>query len=295
MESTTEFEFTVDEPYENEKGIFTVLSIHKSEMVIQWKNGEKIHTEIGLQRRIQERRQMEQIAREEKGNQAKGQPRKSATLKTRPGFEGLQSSDFKNTAARTTWRGRNQLGGAVTNQLPKDNFAFNSWALAQKPEIHWVDVEHRNRDDAGTQTAFFVRLDDSSLSYGFCAARADAKSESSQDWDSFATWLMRKENDRMLQVFAIDNNLAVYDLARPAFGVLLPSQDGWRIADDENEQQKIDMLVTHIDSVPTGDAIDLAIARKVPKDEAVARGKDIATDIAQLFGLLMPLFEASVA
>ena len=294
MEPTAEFEFNFDEQYENEKGVFTVLSIHKNEMEIQWKNGEKTRTEIDLQRRIQERRQREKIARESKDNKTKGQSRKSADPRLRPEFEGLQPSDFKNTAARTIWRGRNQLGGAVTQQLPTDNFAFKSWALAQKPEIHWTDVEHRNPDDAEAQTVFFVRLDDLSLSYGFCAARPDAKSESSQDWNSFATWLMQKENDRMLQALAIDSKMAVYDLAGPAFGVLLPFEDGWRIADG-NEPQKIDMLVTYIDSVLARDGINLAIARKVPKDEAVARGKDIAADIAQLFALLMPLYKASIA
>ena len=64
MEPITEFNFNLDEEYENEKGIFTVLSIHENEMVIQWKNGEKIHTNIDLQSRIQQRRQLERIARE---------------------------------------------------------------------------------------------------------------------------------------------------------------------------------------------------------------------------------------
>ena len=133
-----------------------------------------------------------------------------------------------------------------------------------------------------------------SLSYGFCAARPDDKSESSQNWESFIAWLRQKENDRMVQTLAIDGKLAVYDLARSAFGVLLPFEDGWRIA-DENEPQKVDMLVTYIASVHTRDGIDLVIAKKTPKDEAVARGKDIATDIAQLFALQMPLYKASVA
>jgi len=294
MEPITEIKFTVDEQYENEKGIFTVLSIHKNEMEIQWNNGEKVQTEIDFQRRIQERRERERIAREAKDNEGKGKSRKSAAPKVKPEFEGLQPSDFKNTAARTTWRGRNQLGGAVTSQLPTDNFAFNSWALAQKPEMHWADVKHRKRDDAGGQSVFFVRLDGLSLSYGFCATRPDAESESSQDWNSFATWLMEKENDRMLQALATDSKIAVYDLTRPAFGELLPFEDGWCIADG-NEPKKLDMLATYIDSEITRDGIDLAIARKVPKDEAVARGKDIAADIAQLFALLMPLYEASVA
>jgi hypothetical protein len=71
MEPSTEFNFTIDEQYENEKGIFTVLSIDKDEMVIQWENGKKIQTEIGLQSRIQERRQREKIARESKDDEAR--------------------------------------------------------------------------------------------------------------------------------------------------------------------------------------------------------------------------------
>ena len=72
MEPITEFNFNADEQYENEKGIFTVLSIHKNEMMIQWENGEKNLTDIDLQRRIQERRQREKIAREAKDSKSKG-------------------------------------------------------------------------------------------------------------------------------------------------------------------------------------------------------------------------------
>ena len=59
MEPFTDFEFTVDEQYENEKGIFTVLSIHKQDMVIRWQDGEEITTDIKLQSRIQRRQQRE--------------------------------------------------------------------------------------------------------------------------------------------------------------------------------------------------------------------------------------------
>jgi hypothetical protein len=70
MEPSTEFNFTIDEQYENEKGIFTVLSIDKNEMEIQWENGKKIQTKIDLQSRIQKRRQREKIDRESKDNDA---------------------------------------------------------------------------------------------------------------------------------------------------------------------------------------------------------------------------------
>lgn len=71
MEPSTEFKFTIDEQYENEKGIFTVLSIDKNEMEIQWENGKKIQTKIDLQSRIQKRRQREKVARESKDNEAR--------------------------------------------------------------------------------------------------------------------------------------------------------------------------------------------------------------------------------
>ena len=62
MEPNTDFEFTVDEQYENEKGIFTVVSIQKHDMVIRWQDGEKITTDIKLQSRIQKRKQREKDA-----------------------------------------------------------------------------------------------------------------------------------------------------------------------------------------------------------------------------------------
>ena len=78
MEATTDYKFTVDEQYENEKGTFTVVSVHKQDMVIRWNNGETITTSINLQGRIQDRKQREKIAREEMANGAKSRPRKKA-------------------------------------------------------------------------------------------------------------------------------------------------------------------------------------------------------------------------
>ena len=80
MEPITEFEFTVDEQYENEKGIFTVVSIDKQDMVIRWQNGEKITTNIDLQGRIQKRKQREKITREAEDKNTKSRPRKGSKI-----------------------------------------------------------------------------------------------------------------------------------------------------------------------------------------------------------------------
>jgi hypothetical protein len=293
MEPTTEFEFNVDEQYENEKGVFTVVSIHKDEMAIRWESGEEIRTEIDFQRRIQERRQREKFTKETAGNAARGQSRKSAALRVSPEFEGLQPSDFKNSAARTNWRGRKQLGSAVTIKLPPDKFTFNSWAFAQRPEMHWADVEHRSADNAAYQARFFVKVDDQSMIYGFCVTRPDDQSGSSKDWISFASWLGQSENDRTLQSLAIEKELAVYDFADSEKVTLVPFEGGWRV-EGGDVQQEVDTLAAHIDSVPPAKRIDLVIARRTSKDDVLKRGQDIAGDIAALFALLMPLYQASV-
>ena len=293
MGPITEFEFSVDEQYENEKGVFTVISIDNDEMLIRWEHGEEIRTEIDLQRRIQARRQRERAESEAQAEAAQNRTGKRTGSKTPQVFEGFQPGDFKNSAAQTNWRGRNQLGRAVIRNLPKTRFDFSSWAYAQKPEMHVSDKEHHTRNGSGDQARFFVRLDPLSLVYGFCASRPDGSSGASKDWDALAAWLMQHENDHMLQELAATHNLAVCDRMRSVSGTLLPFEDGWKI-DGGEKSQKMDMLAGFIDLLPATGGVSMEIARMVEKSDVVARGKDIADDIAELFARLMPLYEAAV-
>jgi hypothetical protein len=82
MNPSYEFEFIVGEKYENEKGIFSVMSIEKDEMVIRWANGEETQTSIEFQGRIQNRRQWEKTNQEEKTAAAKPAPRKAKSSKS---------------------------------------------------------------------------------------------------------------------------------------------------------------------------------------------------------------------
>ena len=77
MNPAYEFEFTVGDTYENEKGQFSVISMEKEDMVIRWKNGEEIETSIEFQGRIQERRQWEKALIEGKTADAKPARRKA--------------------------------------------------------------------------------------------------------------------------------------------------------------------------------------------------------------------------
>jgi len=86
MNPSTEFEFMVGGEYENEKGLFTVMSIEKDEMVIRWASGEEVQTSMEFQDRIQERRQWEKNLQEEKAAAAKPPP-----IKTKPSKRSKQA------------------------------------------------------------------------------------------------------------------------------------------------------------------------------------------------------------
>ena len=290
MDSISDVKFYIDEQYENEKGVFTVISMKKDAMLIRWANGEEIMTEIDLQQRIQVRRRREKIIKAKKAIEADGSAKSGAGK--RKGFHGLQFDDFTDSASQRTWRGRGQLGGAVTQKLSKTELNFNSWAFAQKPEIHWSDIKRRARGNAQHQASFFVRLNDSSLTFGFNLTRPAADSDSSRAWKAFASWLDSQDNDGIIRELAVNNTVAVYDRARFRTRELTPNDQGWSIA-GQKKQQNLESLTAYFESAQEKGGAELEIVMKIDKASAVERGKDIAADIAELFSQLMPLYQAA--
>jgi hypothetical protein len=286
MLPSSKIEFQVDEQYENEKGVFTVISIHRNEMVIRWESGEEIRTDIELQRNIQARRQWEEMNRK-----AKAAKKKSGTGK-QEGFFGFLPGDFKNTASGTNWRGRTQLGGAVATLLPQDRFSFNSWAFAQKPELHWQDTKHRRR--AGANGArFFVRLTPMEMMYGFSIQCVQGGDGEAADWRNFSDWAARDESHRMLLTMADEHDLRIYDRSRPASGIFTFSEKGWRAEDGPKGQSLT--LIELIESLSDNHNALFEVSQSVEKVDAVARGKEVAEDVSKLFSQLFPLYATSVA
>jgi hypothetical protein len=290
MDQPAEIKFNVDEQYENEKGVFTVVSIHRDEMVIRWENGEEIRTEIELQRRIAERRQWEEQKRLAAEEAARKPSRKTGKKAV---FAGLAPTDFKKSASGTTWRSRNQLGAAVAQKIDATRFKFNSWAFGNKPEMHVQDTKHHGKGEADFQAKFFVRVDQQALYYGFRVARPDTKGETSSDWDGFYEWLTDPENEQRFRAIAVENKLTVCNLESPSAGAQQASEDGWH-NDTSTPQPGKETLTAYIDDTPEPKPFDLALAASMPKDDAVACGADIATTIAELFTRLLPLYRAAV-
>jgi hypothetical protein len=293
MNPATEIEFVVDEKYENEKGIFTVLSIQRDAMVIRWESGEEIRTDIELQRNIQSRRQWEQLQKENVAKAGKAGAGKDGSAKGASAFNGLQVSDFKNSASGTRWRGRNQLGGAVTSSLPESRFNFNSWAFGNKPELHWLDTQHQKNQNVENGAKYFLRVDNEAMVFGFSIGSPDSDGGTAKCWDAFLDWLAQEENNRQLLSLADEYNLTIYssDVEQPA--VLLPKNGAWCLADGSTKKS-IDNISTFIGSISTAAGIvKIEIAKKTDKKEALAAGKNIADDVAKVFTRLAPLYHAA--
>lgn len=60
------FKFEVGATYENMKGAYEVVSIHKNDMVIRWDDGSEANTTVELQMRIIERMAIEKEEEEQR-------------------------------------------------------------------------------------------------------------------------------------------------------------------------------------------------------------------------------------
>ena len=292
MDQPGEIEFTVDEQYENEKGIFTVISIHRGQMVIRWEDGEEIRTDIEFQRRIAERRHWEKHNVAAETGTAGRSSRKSAAARKKSEFAGFVTTDFKKSAQGTTWRSRRYLGEAITEKIQTARFTFKSWAFAHKPEMHVQDIKHHGSPVIDFQAKFFVRVDQQALYYGFLVARPVNTVDTPTDWEAFTGWLAREENEQMLRQIAAEEQLTVCNNQNPASGILSAADDGWRI-NEGGQQPGKETLTAYINEIPETEPLDLEIAATVAKDDAVASGVDIAPKIAQLFTRLLPLYQAA--
>jgi hypothetical protein len=262
MEEQQEIKFEVDQQYENEKGIFTVVSLKKNDMVIRWESGEEIQTTLELQTTIQLRRQWEQYQREAKAAEAL---RAKNSSKAGGNFVGLRPGDFKPSAARTNWRGRSQLGGAVTQKISAADFKFNSWAYSTKSELHWQDAEKRKQDTNGTGARFFVRVDNAGMTYGFVVSQPSDLESDSTDWSRFYGWLTQDENQSQVKSLSDAHNLTMVNSAGTAIEPISDSE-------------------TYIE-----------ISCKIDKETALARENAIAEDLATVFSDLVPFYRAAVA
>jgi hypothetical protein len=288
----TDIEFKIGEEHENMKGAFKVLAVSRDAIRICWESGEEATTTVAQQNRIIERmRHQLALMRCKKGGKSK-----KAQLPAYLGkFEGLTEHDFSEDGTGATWRHCDSLGGAVAVRLNSGKFDIASWPRYGLSEIYWADLNHRQHSDVKLQPKFFARLDEDCLHCGLSIGRSNEATSGRDDWSAFIEWLREAENESWLKKIASEHDFSVYDIEEEgAFaGTIMPAGEKWCLS-NEGRKQEIESLADFLSSLTDSARVDLQIAKIVDKDKVVPRGVEIADDIAQLFEVLMPLYEASV-
>jgi hypothetical protein len=286
----TDIEFKVGQEYENMKGAYRVLSVNRDTLCIRWESGEEVTTTVALQSRIIERMQRErELIRGKRGGKSK-RPRLPEYASK---FEGLKEDDFSEDVAGTSWRHYNGLGGAVAVRVNSDRFDIASWPRYGLAEICWADLNDRRHDDVRLQAKFFARLDEDCLYCGLCIGGCNQTTDAKDDRNAFTVWLRDGKNESWLNTVASEQDLSIYDIEEEVFsGPITSGRGKWRLS-NKGQGQEIESLADFLDGLTENARMDLQIVKRVEKDQVVPRGVEIADDIAQLFEMLMPLYEAS--
>lgn len=284
--------FEIGEKYENMKGVFEVIAIHRDSMDIRWESGEEISTPIALQQRIIERMAHEKELEEEQSDRAK--KTKSTSGRSAKPFAGFENSDFGTSLAKTVWRGRGQLGGAVSRQLKKGAYKFSSWAVLRQPEVQWLDVKRQKQDDLPLQIKFFARLDETGLDFGIHLPGPVPTASTQGDWQPLMTWLETAENAAWLTDVSKAHELVIRDLSGDGFaGVLESQEEGWVHRTEAETVTPVEALRSFLMDRGNAAVLELSIEKRLPKAAAIERQQHIAEDIAALFDVLMPLYGAA--
>ena len=286
----TDIEFKIGQEHENMKGVYKVLAIDRDAMCICWEDGEEITTTAALQSRIIKRMHQElALIRGNRGRKSK----KPHFPKYISKFEGLKEDDFSKDVAGATWRHYNSLGGAVAVRLNSDEFEIASWPRYGLSAINWTDLNHRRHDDFRLLAKFFARLDENCLYFGLDIERSNQAMDAQDAWNPFIAWLRDAKNDSWLNKVVSEHDFSIYDMNKEGSftGTIMSGGGKWRLF-NEGQEQEIESLADFLDDLTDSTRVDLQIAKIIEKDEVVTRGVEIADDIARMFEMLMPLYEA---
>jgi hypothetical protein len=260
--------FKVGEHHENRKGVFEVLSIDGANMTIRWDTGEQTTSPIELQAKILRNMEKELLA----GSTKKGYraPKSSGEL-----FTGLRREDFSVDVTGTHWRAREQLGGAVTRAMDVRE-PFDSWSIYRRAEVHWGSVTRYRLVPARLQTKFFARLNEQEVFFGLYVERSNKRSDNQDDWIRFRAWVGDPDNYRWLQQTLLSTG----------------TEFSFRYHAEKPSTFAATELHSFLSSLRDDLWLNLFIGRTIPRDEAVAQGTRIGSTIADLFNILLPIYES---
>jgi len=231
----------------------------------------------------------------------RGQPDRSVSTSSQVygrKFKGLLNRDFSIDVTGTHWRCRQQLGHAVANGIDNVGFSFKfeSWAIYNRPQIHWADKRYYVAREGSSnrqgdqypkkfyQAKFLADIDEKSLWYGFYLERSEEMGERREDWKRFLDWLKTQSGEMLLMDLSKEYGLEV------SWGGV----DWQEVRGEKRIPRNFDNLHHSLSQLPDGQWVNLLIGCEISKKEALNKGASIANGIAKLLTAMVPLYDGAV-
>jgi hypothetical protein len=306
--------FEVGKTYRNRVGEYVVQAIEGEWMRLRYTNGKTLDTRVSIQARIWENIQFEeQIARQDERERLSREARIAARrrsararrAKAKPQFEGFQEIDFKPKKRGLSWRSRKELGKVLAQELGKRVAGdFGTWIVPRQSRVHVARKEHYDTDARDRNAAFFVAADEKGIIYGFRVGKPDGKAADDWPWSVLLGALSDSAVRRKLRAAmkAHDLSLDLYAM-HVSYGQvgqisLQPRGFLWEHQTAEQEMTRRmnwGDLTEYLQDEGAERRCDLYLRKRTPVADALAAGKDIAKEIANVFEALVPVYDVSVA
>lgn len=300
--------FEVGEQYRNEDGVYTVVEIEQPDMVIQYEDGRTLRSSIALQARIWERIQDEQrIAARKSAKKKSARRRGGGRSRASFGrdFHGLGDTDFRRDVTGTSWRRRTELAGALALRLSEiSGHIFESHAVYRRAEVYIVQPEYWHPKQSQKAAKFFFSLTEDGAHYGFIVEKSDEPMDGAWDWNRFLTVLREDKSLQARTLIAMEHcdlRWAVHpgggSIADPALYILTADKDTLYLqAQDDEARTPVDWegFAELLAGVPEDTWCDCYLAAHIDKGRAINLGTGLASEVAEVYNALLPLYSVSV-
>ncbi len=288
--------FKVGEKYRNNLGEYEVVSINGPAMTIRLTDGRTVDTTVNLQARIWKRVRWEKQHKKEV--KASSHSRKLSYRKTK--FPGFRDEDFREGVKGTSWRARTKLSGLLSDGLTaKTRYEFQSYAVYGQPVGHYVIPEYYDKKHRGESAKFILDLNLARVRYGFHIKKGIITPETPNDWQNLIVELtedtdLQQEIVRAMQMHNLQWNLypdgaedTPIHVAVAADGQLL-----WP-GPEITETLTWDEFIHKLQEVSAAEPYNIYLCAHLEKEEAIAKGTQLADIIVELYRDLLPLYEIS--
>ncbi len=222
-------------------------------------------------------------------------------------FTGLQDVDFPRETpghdgvTGTHWRSSPHLGGAAAAHVDSTR-CLKSWPVWHQPEVHYADAlcfpgKREETNQRAYHAKFTTWTDRAEFCAGFYIERLKAGDKPSDDWNRFIAWLSG-EGDAILAAIMLAHKLHM---------VLRGNENGDTAHNDTIQRENDSWVHTHagvsaqipaslaefLTTINAGGWLGVAAVQRVPKNDAIARGAELATDIGKVFTALLPAYDAA--